>query len=79
MTADHSAQGGKHTILIDGREYTFDLQTVSGAQLKAAAAIPSDYQLFLEGPGEDTQVADSASIKLHNNMKFYALPPATFG
>lgn len=82
MTAEkgeHPPHGAKHTIEIDGKEYPVSEQTMTGAQLKALAGIASEYQLFLEQPGEDRSVGDNDSIKLNNSMKFYSLPPATFG
>jgi hypothetical protein len=52
---------------------------MTGAQIKALASIPAGYQLFLEQPGDDRQVADASEVKMHSNMRFYAVPPATFG
>jgi Multiubiquitin len=69
----------KHKILINDKEYVVEAKTLSGAQIKALAGIPAEYQLFLEQPGEDRPIPDATSVKLHDGMKFYSLPPATFG
>jgi hypothetical protein len=74
-----SGTGAKHTISVDDREYEIAEQYLSGTQIKVLAGIASDYQLFLEAHGDDQPVADDSSVKIHSNMKFYALPPATFG
>ncbi|HEX8241043.1 MAG TPA: multiubiquitin domain-containing protein [Allosphingosinicella sp.] len=69
----------KHRIQIDDKEYEVVAKEMTGAQIKALASIPAGYQLFLEQPGDDRQVADASEVKMHSNMRFYAVPPATFG
>lgn len=71
--------GPKHTIYIDEKPYEAHSNTLSGAQIRAIGSVVADYQLFLEEPGDDRPIADTDSVKIHNNMKFYSLPPATFG
>ncbi len=66
-------------IFINDKSYREPRETLNGAQLKALGGIASDYQLFLEQPGDDKLIADSASVKLIDGMRFYSLPPATFG
>lgn len=76
----HSNPGPKHKIFIDDKEYDVTSNSLSGAQLKVLASLPSDYQLFLEqATGEDRLIGDSDSVQIHSNMKFYSMPPATFG
>jgi hypothetical protein len=69
----------KHEIFINEVKHDVDADSLSGAQLRALAGVPADYQLFLEQPGDDKPIADGDSVKLKNGMKFYTLPPATFG
>lgn len=71
--------GPKHTIFIDEKPYVAHANTLSGAQIRALGSVAADYQLFLEEPGDDKPIADTDSVKIHSNMKFYSLPPATFG
>ena len=71
--------GVRHKIFVNDVEHEVFVQAMSGAQIKALGNVPSDYQLFLEQPGEDKPIGDADSVKLHDGMKFFALPPATFG
>lgn len=71
--------GAKHKIYVNEQAYEVDAQNLSGAKIKALADAPAEYQLFLEQEGDDRPVSDSETVKLHNNMRFYTLPPATFG
>jgi len=71
--------GPKHKIFIDEVEYIVESNNLTGAQIKELSGTPLEYQLFLEQPGDDQQIADSFTVKIHSNMKFYSLPPATFG
>lgn len=71
--------GPKHKIFVDEKEFEVDSNTLSGAQIKALASVSAEYQLFLEMEGDDRQISDTDSVKIHSNMKFYSLPPATFG
>jgi hypothetical protein len=74
---DSHTQGFK--IFINDVEHTVVEPTLSGLQIKALGNIQSDYQLFLEKPGDDQPIQDTASIKIHPNMRFYSLPPAVYG
>lgn len=71
--------GPKHKIFVDEVEYTVESNNLTGAQIKELSGTQMGYQLFLEQPGEDQQISDSHTVKIHSNMKFYSLPPATFG
>ena len=74
-------KGGKPpiTIYINETPYQVDEKSMTGAELKVLASVPAEYNLFLEARGDDQPVSDDQSIKLHKDMKFYSLPPATFG
>jgi len=67
------------TIYINETPYEVDDKSMSGAELKVLASVPPEYKLFLEKPGDDQPIGDDQSVKLHKDMKFYSLPPATFG
>ena len=66
-------------IFINDKSFRVSQDTLSGAQIKALGSIESDYQLFLEQPGDDKLIPDGHSVKLAEGMHFYSLPPATFG
>lgn len=75
----------KHHYFVDGVKYTTDLDTITGAQIKAK--IPNfnpTYTLVLEGQGDkpNEQINDNTSItfsQYHHVLHFQTVPPATFG
>lgn len=69
----------KLVIFINDERYEVDDKTMTGAELKALAKLPAEYQLFLEEKGDDRQIRDDETVKLRKEMKFYSLPPTTFG
>ncbi len=68
-------------VKIDGRHYEADAADMTGAQLKALAAIPAANLLFREvrGPGDDEQIQDATVVHLHDGDSFYDMPPGNFG
>lgn len=81
-----SAEAGRkqYKLFVDGRQYDWDKQYISGTELRALAGIGSGVQVFLEEPGSekpDRVVPPDASINLDDPgvEKFYTVPPATFG
>ncbi|MCK1656653.1 multiubiquitin domain-containing protein [Bradyrhizobium sp. 151] len=74
------SRGPKHpTIFINDVAHTVQQPHLSGAQLRALGGIESDYQLFLEQPGDDLPISNDKSVKIDDGQRFYSLPPATFG
>ena len=71
----------KFSIHIDGQHFETDRSSMTGADLKALAGKDQQYQIFLEGHGNDPdrQIGDAEGIELKNGMHFYTVPPATFG
>ncbi|MDA9490418.1 multiubiquitin domain-containing protein [Bradyrhizobium sp. CCBAU 11361] len=70
----------KHpTIFINDTAHTVHQVHLSGAQIRALGGIESDYQLFLEQPGDDLPIPNDRSVKIEDGQRFYSLPPATFG
>jgi hypothetical protein len=83
MTQD-AAGRKKYKIFIDGKQYEWDRQYISGTEIRGLASVGADVQVFLEEPGEDKPdrvVPTDASINLDEPgvEKFYTIPPATFG
>jgi hypothetical protein len=72
-------KGAKHVIYIEEKEYTVTENEMTGAQIKSLGGIRSDYQLLLEQPGDDDKVGDTQVVHIRSKMRFYGLPPATFG
>ena len=75
----------KYKYFVDGVEYTTDLDTITGAQIKAKIQnFNPSYALVLEGHGDkpNEQISDSTSItfsQYHYVLHFQTVPPATFG
>lgn len=75
----HSHQ---YVYFVDGKEYKSNTETLTGSAIKDAAKIPANYQLMLEGHGNeaDIPIADSQVVDLKGGSKhFYGAPPATYG
>jgi hypothetical protein len=72
----------KYEYFVDAKKYETDQTAMTGAQIKASAAVNPAYQLFLEEEGDtpDKPIADSEVVEMANHIRhFYAVPPATFG
>ncbi len=69
-------------FFVDGRKFETDETALTGAQIKAMAGVPANYQLFLEEEGDkpDEAIADGQAVNLAERVRhFFAVPPATFG
>jgi hypothetical protein len=74
MPEDHQIK-----IFVNNTAFTTTEKEITGAQIKALANIPSDYELF-EVQGEHTvPVGNEQIVKLHENLHFRAIPAGTFG
>jgi len=78
--SEQEAKHKKFVIFIDQQKFDVEQTTLSGAQLKALAGKPGDYQLFEEVPGQpDKAISDSESVTIKDGLRFFTVPPATFG
>ena len=68
-------------IFVDGERFETDQPSLNGAQIKALAQKDSTYQLFeeLHGSGQDKLIRDTDVVQIKSGLKFYTVPPATFG
>lgn len=72
----------ENLFFVDAKPYETDQTALTGAQIKAKAGVPAQYQLFLEEEGDrpDRAISDGESVNLQGEPKhFFAVPPATFG
>jgi hypothetical protein len=72
----------EHRFFVDARSYDTAQTALTGAQIKAIAHVPDQYQLFLEEEGDrpDRAISDGESVDMRGEPKhFFAVPPATFG
>jgi len=69
-------------FFVDSKKYETEKNSLTGAEIKAIASVPPEYQLFLEEKGNDPdrQISDGEAVVVdHEARHFYAVPPATFG
>ena len=74
----------QYHFFVDAKRYETEKSSLTGAEIKAIAAVTATNQLFLEEEGErpDKPIADSETVVLkegEGTRHFYAVPPATFG
>jgi hypothetical protein len=78
MAEDHK----KYEFFVDAKRYETEKPHLTGAEIKAIAGAPANYQLFLEEEGDkpDRAIPDGETVDLQGKIKhFFAVPPATFG
>jgi hypothetical protein len=63
-------------VLINGKKYTFASDDVIGRELKAAAGIADDNQLYLRRHGSNEPIADAERVELHSGDEFFSRPPS---
>ena len=65
--------GVRITVVIQNR-YRFDTARVTGAQIKEAANIPTDFSLHRRVQGGNEPILDGALVHLRNGDHFFARP-----
>jgi hypothetical protein len=71
-----------YPFFVDAKRYETDKVSLTGLEIKTVAAVPSNYQLFLEEEGDkpDRAISDGDAVDVsHREQHFFAVPPATFG
>lgn len=79
---EHPDKPVKYSYFLDGEKIDSDTSSITGANVRAK--LPPEkvgYALYLEGHGNDPDklVNDSDSFSLEKKLRFYSVPPATFG
>lgn len=85
--SEHDKEGkdkeksGKHqiTIFVNNVSFTTQERKLSGAQIKALAGVPSDYELFQVKGDQTLPIGAEQVVHLENNDHFRAIPAGTFG
>ncbi len=67
------------TIFVNNQSFETPAHELTGAETKALAGVPADYELFLVNGNQTSPVSDSDKIHIHNNEHFRAIPSGTFG
>ncbi|QNN21750.1 hypothetical protein HED60_05515 [Planctomycetales bacterium ZRK34] len=77
MSNEHAKNGNDFTpIIIDNKPYKAPKSPMTGSELRALAVPPiaSDYELWLEMPGDDDdKIADNQAVELKPGMHFYSV------
>jgi len=84
VTADEKRTDHRqYHYTVDDRPFKTEQQFLTGAAIKASAAVDPTFGLFREGQGHGSnqQIGDSQEVDLSQpeNNKFFTAPPATFG
>jgi hypothetical protein len=61
------------TIVVNNRDVDLHSKDVTGAEVKAAAEVPADFQLFQEHGKKLEPVTDNEQIKIHEGERFRAV------
>jgi hypothetical protein len=74
----------EYPFYVDANRFVTPHKSLTGAQIKAKAAVTPTYQLFLEEDGDrpDKSISDGETVEMkegEHTRHFYAVPPATFG
>jgi hypothetical protein len=84
MTEGNHGGRKQYNYQVDGKEYHSESSALTGAQIKAKIVdFNPAYTLVLESGGDkpDQVITDDFTVDLnvHPPLKFYTMPPATFG
>lgn len=60
-------------IFVNNREVTLPDRDVTGAEIKAAAGVPPEFQLFAERGSNLDSVGDDEEIKVRKGQRFRAV------
>jgi len=63
------------TVIIQNR-YTFDVEVVTGKQIKDRANIPAGFSLHRRAKGGNEPIRDDELVALRNGDHFFARPPS---
>jgi hypothetical protein len=73
--ADRDKKSKDTSIIIDKKDYKFEGENATGAQLRALASISEEYELVQIVPGgQDKPISDTETIELQDGMRFFSAP-----
>jgi multiubiquitin len=67
------------TIFVNNQPFKTAEHELTGAQIKALAGIPQEYELFRVEGQQTIPVGNDERVRLHENEHFRAIPSGTFG
>jgi hypothetical protein len=75
----HPMRNHEVKIFVNNQAFETANADLTGAQIKALAAIPGDYELFRVEGQNSIPVGNDEHLHLHENEHFRAIPSGTFG
>jgi hypothetical protein len=79
MTGPADVREHRITIFVNNKGFETNEKEMTGAQIKALAKVPDDYELFRVEGDHTVPVGSDETVKAHNNQHFRAIPAGTFG
>jgi multiubiquitin len=67
------------TIFVNNQPFKTDKRELTGAQIKALAGVPADYELFEVQGDKTVSIGNNQEVHIHEGMHFRAIPSGTFG
>ncbi len=67
------------TIYVNNQPFRTTEHELTGAQIKALAGIPAEYELFRVEGQNSVPVGNDERVRLHENEHFRAIPSGSFG
>lgn len=61
------------TVYVNNREVVLPDRNGTGAEIKAAAEVPADFQLYVEHGNKLELITDDQEIKVHAKQRFRAV------
>ena len=65
-----------HITVVIADRYAFDIEVVSGKQIKAKADIRAGFALYRRLRGGNESIRDNDSVELHDGDHFFVRPPS---
>lgn len=63
-------------VRINGTEYQFDTDDVTGRDIRQRGGIPDGYSLYRRRHGSNEPIADDERIELRSGDDFFSRPPS---
>ncbi|MGD0878455.1 MAG: multiubiquitin domain-containing protein [Anaerolineales bacterium] len=76
---DKEKENPQFKVFVNNVEFTTNSHEPTGAQIKALASVPADYELFQVKGDQTVPIGNEEIVHIHNNDHFRAIPAGTFG
>lgn len=76
---EHKKEVETFIIFVNNNEIKTKKHELTGAEIKALAGFPADYELFEVRGDQTIPIGNEEIVKVHDKMHFRAIPSGTFG